>query len=172
MSRQQLNRGTNQWTVLHCSIKGFEKLQFVRQKCSIEYRPRLMKYDVMLPQHYGPNTYLKTAGRYDTLVDAYAAILRYARPDSQNGKQFDEVAAHAHRARNRDRPKLFELSDDIAMAVIKYRGGCRCLDPGARPPCSNCTREITDDELLAVEAIDETMYYYLGGESNESEKAP
>ena len=32
--------------------------------------------------------------------------------------------------------------------------------------------EITDDELLAVEAIDETTYYYLGGEPNESEKPP
>lgn len=69
-------------------------------------------------------------------------------------------------------PKLFELSDDTVMAVIKYRGGCRCQDPGAHPPCSNCTREITDDELLAVEAIDDTTYYYPGGEPNESEKAP
>ena len=172
MTRLQLNRGTNQWTILHCSIKGFEKLQFVRKECSIEYRPKLMKYDVMLQQYFGPDTCLKMAGRYDTLVDAYAAILRYARPDGQNDKLFDEIADHALRARNRDRPKLFELSDDIVMAVIKYRGGCRCQDPGAHEPCSNCTREITDDELLAVEAIDETTYYYLGGEPNESEKAP
>ena len=172
MTRLQLNRGTNQWMVLHCSIKGFEKLQFVRQKCSIEYRPKLMKYDAMLPQNYGPNTYLKMVGRYDTLVDAYAAILRYARPDGKNDKRFSEIEAHATRVRNRDRPKFFELGDDTVMAVIKYRGGCRCQDPGAHPPCSNCTREITDDELLAVEAIDDTTYYYLGGEPNESEKAP
>ena len=40
------------------------------------------------------------------------------------------------------------------------------------PPCFTCTEPITDDELLEIGVIDETDYYYLGGNPDESEKAP
>lgn len=30
--------------------------------------------------------------------------------------------------------------------LLELRGGCRCQDPGAAPPCSNCTNEITYEE--------------------------
>ena len=40
------------------------------------------------------------------------------------------------------------------------------------PPCFTCTEPITDDELLEIGVIDETDYYYLVGNPDESEKAP
>lgn len=28
--------------------------------------------------------------------------------------------------------------DDLGYAILSNRGGCRCSDPGAHPPCWNC----------------------------------
>ena len=30
--------------------------------------------------------------------------------------------------------------------LLDNRGGCRCQDPNASPPCNNCTSPITDSE--------------------------
>ena len=40
-----------------------------------------------------------------------------------------------------------ELSEVIYDYIRAARGGCRCQDPGAYPPCGNCTREETLDEV-------------------------
>jgi hypothetical protein len=48
-----------------------------------------------------------------------------------------------------------ELSDIIYDYIRSARGGCRCQDPGAYPPCNNCTREETIDEV--EEAIEQCV---------------
>lgn len=38
--------------------------------------------------------------------------------------------------------------DEFRTKLMEHRGGCRCCDPGAHPPCSNCTRELTYEEVV------------------------
>jgi len=44
-----------------------------------------------------------------------------------------------------------ELTDAQLEALMKHRGGCRCQDPGARPPCGVCTDPCTVEEAEELE---------------------
>lgn len=43
----------------------------------------------------------------------------------------------------------FEPSDEEWEAVREARGGCRCQDPGAMPPCSACSDPLNLREVEA-----------------------
>ncbi|MCY1208386.1 hypothetical protein D3C71_1658330 [compost metagenome] len=40
-----------------------------------------------------------------------------------------------------------ELTDDEHRELRQARGGCRCQDPGAMPPCSTCTTPLSIEEI-------------------------
>lgn len=40
-----------------------------------------------------------------------------------------------------------ELTDDEQHELRQGRGGCRCQDPGAIPPCSACTEPASIEEI-------------------------
>jgi len=46
-------------------------------------------------------------------------------------------------------PEL-ELTNTEMSYVISCRGGCRCLDPGARPPCNACSEPLNEEEIEMV----------------------
>ena len=139
----------------------------------IEARVKLGVYDVMVPKQYSVYSYPVKAGRYSSILDAVAVVYRLILTQAYTGDIASQISKDAERVKWRDMPKPFRIDDyDVITKVIKLRGGCRCQDPGAMPPCFNCTEPITDDELLEIGVIDETDYYYLGGNPDESEKAP
>ena len=139
----------------------------------IEARVKLGVYDVMVPKQYSVYSYPVKAGRYSSILDAVAVVYRLILTRAYTGDIASQISKDAERVKWRDMPKPFRIDDyDVITKVIKLRGGCRCQDPGAMPPCFNCTAPITDDELLEIGVIDETDYYYLGGNLDESEKAP
>ena len=41
-----------------------------------------------------------------------------------------------------DYPEIFRKK------LMEHRGGCRCCDPGAHPPCHNCTKELSYEECI------------------------
>lgn len=44
--------------------------------------------------------------------------------------------------------KCSDWPDEFRTKLIEHRGGCRCCDPGAHPPCNNCTKELSYDEVV------------------------
>lgn len=43
-----------------------------------------------------------------------------------------------------------DLPDVFFSRLLKIRGGCRCGDPGAHPPCSPCEDVMTDAEANEI----------------------
>ena len=42
------------------------------------------------------------------------------------------------------------LTDAEHQGIRDARGGCRCQDPGAMPPCGTCTEPLSLDEIETV----------------------
>ena len=45
------------------------------------------------------------------------------------------------------------LSDAETTSLIEYRGGCRCRDPNAMPPCSACTNPLNRSEEIWLKEL-------------------
>jgi hypothetical protein len=45
---------------------------------------------------------------------------------------------------------LPEDSDEFRDRLMAIRGGCRCQDPGAMPPCSACSTSANTSELEQI----------------------
>jgi hypothetical protein len=58
---------------------------------------------------------------------------------------FEKVSRFAH----------FALTEAQYGELIAYRGGCRCCDPGARPPCGVCTAPINLLEASELGFLDD-----------------
>jgi hypothetical protein len=44
-----------------------------------------------------------------------------------------------------------DLPDRMQEIILRNRGGCRCADPGAHPPCWACTEPATAEEVMDAE---------------------
>lgn len=47
-------------------------------------------------------------------------------------------------------PDFMDLPDEFFRRLTRLRGGCRCSDPDAHPPCWACTSEMTDAEANEI----------------------
>lgn len=138
-----------------------DKIRFKHAALMIEFRPKLNCYDVMVPKQFGPRTYPVKEGRFDTIIDAIAAVFACIKHRLDEIESAKLVRARHIRIQRRTTVLGKSIdSDEVHEAILKLRGGCRCSWPNAHPPCSVCETPVTDDELLEIGAIDETTYYY------------
>lgn len=43
-----------------------------------------------------------------------------------------------------------DLPDDFYTRLLRIRGGCRCGDPGAHPPCRPCEDPMSNEEANEI----------------------
>jgi len=63
----------------------------------------------------------------------------------------------------------YEIQGDTALGLLRdIRGGCRCRDPNAHPPCGVCTTPATNDEIDSICHQLGSMILHWRGQSGDS----